>query len=183
MIAPYYGLSLFSTLLWQWSLKGTDLLKKGFLAMVFIAFSTWRRKGRQFSGTIPSKIRSLSTFSSFFRDLLISVCRRRFHPYLRKLYMYNTSPPPLFIFQAILNAAIQKRVALPMQKVLRFHSRFGSNSSAILLSSWIIQCLGNSNSCVSVCTWFLLHHFYLFEWESQQIFGHPEWLQITTGTQ
>lgn len=150
--------------------------------MVFIAFSTWRRKGRQFSGTIPPKILSLSTFSSFFRDLLISVCRRRFHPYVNCTCIIP--PPPSLFSTRYLNAAIQKKGSRYRYKSIEI-----SQQIRFEFQRYFIVKLNHSmsrqfqRSCVSVCTWFLLHHFYLFEGESQQIFGHPEWLQITTGTQ
>lgn len=85
-IAPY-GLSLFSTLLWQWSLKGTDLLKKGFLAMVFYRFFDLAEERTAF-------LRDNSAINIFFflpRFVYFILSEAFFNPYLRKLY-----PPPLY---------------------------------------------------------------------------------------
>jgi hypothetical protein len=113
--------------------------------------------------------------------LLISVCRRRFHPYVNCTWLIL---PPLSLFSTRYLTRQSKKGSRYRYKSIEI-----SQQIRFEFQRYFIVKLNHSmsrqfqRSCVSVCTWFLLHHFYLFEGESQQIFGHPEWLQITTGTQ
>jgi hypothetical protein len=95
MIALYYGLSLFSTLLWQWSLKGTDLLKKGFFGDgVYRFFDLTEERTAILRDNSAKNPVIINIF--FFLPRFVDFSLSEAFPSLRKLYMYNTSPPPLY---------------------------------------------------------------------------------------
>lgn len=152
MIALYYGLSLFSTLLWQWSLKGTDLLKKGFFGDgVYRFFDLTEERTAILRDNSAKNPVIINIF--FFLPRFVDFSLSEAFPSLRKLYMYNTSPPPSLFSTRYLNAAIQKKGSRYRYKSIEI-----SQQIRFEFQRYFIVKLNHSmsrqfqRSCVSVCT-------------------------------